>query len=39
METDDEEICVEIREREQDIRQILLRSLVKTIPLESITEV
>ena len=39
METDDEEISIGIREQEQDTRQILFRSLIKTIPLEAIIEV
>ncbi|CAB4444471.1 unnamed protein product [Rhizophagus irregularis] len=39
IETDNEEISIGIREQEQDTRQILLRSLVSTIPMEAILEV
>ncbi|CAB4490448.1 unnamed protein product [Rhizophagus irregularis] len=39
IETDNEEISIRIREQEQDTRQILLRSLVSTIPMEAILEV
>lgn len=39
MEIDNEEISDGIREKEQDVRQILFRSLVKNIPLEAILEV
>ncbi|GET51797.1 protein FAR1-RELATED SEQUENCE 11 isoform X2 [Rhizophagus irregularis DAOM 181602=DAOM 197198] len=39
VETDNEEISIRIREQEQDTRQILLRSLVSTIPMEAILEV
>ncbi|CAB4385824.1 unnamed protein product [Rhizophagus irregularis] len=38
-ETDNEEISIGIREQEQDIRQILFQSLIKTIPPEAIMEV
>ncbi|CAB5351384.1 unnamed protein product [Rhizophagus irregularis] len=38
-ETDNEEISIGIREEEQDIRQILFQSLIKTIPPEAIIEV
>ncbi|CAB4395984.1 unnamed protein product [Rhizophagus irregularis] len=39
IETDNEEISIGIREQEQDTRQILLQSLVSTIPMEAILEV
>ena len=39
MEIDNEEISIGIREQEQDTRQILFRSLIKTIPPEAIKEV
>ena len=39
METDNEEMSIGIREQEQDTRQILFRSLIKTIPPEAIVEV
>jgi len=39
MEIDDDEINVGIREQEQDMRQILFRSLVRNIPSEAIVEV
>src|SRR5579862_8308589 len=39
METDNEEMSIGIREQEQDTRQILFRSLIKTIPPEAIIEV
>uniref|UniRef100_U9SW30 CCHC-type domain-containing protein n=1 Tax=Rhizophagus irregularis (strain DAOM 181602 / DAOM 197198 / MUCL 43194) TaxID=747089 RepID=U9SW30_RHIID len=39
IETDNEEISIGIREQEQDTRQILLRSLVLTIPMEAILKV
>ncbi|PKC58238.1 hypothetical protein RhiirA1_400795 [Rhizophagus irregularis] len=39
IEIDNKEISIEIREQEQDTRQILLRSLVSTIPMEAILEV
>ncbi|PKY22864.1 hypothetical protein RhiirB3_436910 [Rhizophagus irregularis] len=39
IEIDNKEISIEIREQEQDTRQILLRSLVLTIPMEAILEI
>jgi hypothetical protein len=39
MEADNEEMSIGIREQEQDTRQILFRSLIKTIPPEAIIEV
>ncbi|CAB4432853.1 unnamed protein product [Rhizophagus irregularis] len=39
MEIDNEDISNGIREQEQDVRQILFKSLIKNIPLEAILEV
>ena len=39
MEIDNEEISNGIRKQEQDVRQILFKSLIKNIPPEAILEV